>query len=167
MTGYFRSSLASLLFRQEKYSEAEIELRRSIDVYATTLPTDHQYVAASEHLLGEVMLRTNRLRDAEPLLTAAMHRWQRTTAAPSRAARSASALGETLYRLGRIKEAEKYLVDAYKVLAHDEASTPEERIKARERITRFYTDRGQRDKLEALMLATNEPAAPPAQARQN
>src|SRR5690606_19311305 len=148
--------------------EAEQQLRMSLDVYSKTLPPDHQYVASSEHMLGEVMLESSRLADAESLLTAALHRWRRTEATPTRAGRTASALGEVLYRLGRTSEAEKYLVEGYRILAADtETINREERIKARERITRFYTDRGQRDKLEALMLATNEPAAPPAQARQN
>jgi tetratricopeptide (TPR) repeat protein len=168
MTGYFRSSLASLLSRQNEYREAEQQLRMSLDVYSKTLPPDHQYVASSEHMLGEVMLGLNRLNDAEALLTAALHRWRRTGAPPTRAARTASVLGEVLYRLGRTSEAEKYLVEGYRVLAADaETVNREERIKARERVTRFYTDRGQRDKLEALMLATNESAVPPPQARQN
>lgn len=165
MTGYFHSSLAVLLFKQGRYSAAEQEVRHSLDIYARTLPPDHQYVAASEHFLGEIMLTTNRLKDAETLLSAAMHRWERTSPASSRAARSASALGEALYRMGRFNDAEKYLVEGYVGLARDNAAAAEDRTKARERITRFYIDRGQRDKLEALMLATNEPDATPPQAR--
>ena len=113
------------------------------------------------------MLETGKFTEAEPLLTAAMHRWKRTGATAARIARSASALGEVLYRLGRPKDAEKYLVDAYKVLAADDSTNREDRIKARERVRRFYLDRGEKDKLEALMLATNEAPSPPLQSRQH
>ena len=168
MTAYFQTALAAVLVKRKAYAEAERHLRRSLDVYSKTLPPDHQYVASSEHLLGDVMLQTNRFRDAEALLMAAMHRWNRTSAAGSRAARSASALGEALYRMGRADEAEKYLVESYKALAADDRANREERIKARERVKRFYTDRGQRQKLEQLLLATSEAETPPAtQARQH
>lgn len=155
MTGYFHSALAALLLRREKYPEAEEELRKSLDIYSKTLPPDHQYVASSEHLLGEVLLETNRLNDAEAMLTASMNRWKRTDSSAWRSARSASALGEVLYRQGRTREAEHYLADSYRTLAADEAADRETRVKARERIARFYTDRGQREKLEELMLATS------------
>lgn len=167
MTAYFHSALAYHLVRREEYREAEQHLRRSLDVYAKTLPPDHQYVASSEHMLGELMLNTRRLKDAEALLSASMHRWRRTKASSTRVARSASALGETLYRMGRAEEAEHYLVDGYTVLAADETASSEERIKARERLSRFYTDRGEHQKLQQLMLATTERATPPSQARQN
>ena len=71
--------------------------------------------------------------------------------------------------MGRADEAEKYLVEGYKALAADDRANREERINARERVKRFYTDRGQRQKLEQLLLATSEAeSAPPApaQARQ-
>ena len=90
------------------------------------------------------------------MLTAAMHRWKRTNAASWRIARSESALGEAVYRQGRAAEAERYLVESYKVLVNDEKADRESRIKAQERITRFYTDRGERSKLEDLMLATSQ-----------
>jgi hypothetical protein len=89
------------------------------------------------------------------MLTAAMNRWKRTDAPAWRSARSASALGEVLYREGRADEAERYLRDSYRTLVADEGADREARTQARERITRFYTDRGQRDKLDELMLATS------------
>ena len=65
--------------------------------------------ASAEYLLGEVCLETNRLSEAEAMLTASMNRWKRTDAPAWRSARSASALGEALYRQGRTREAEHYL----------------------------------------------------------
>jgi tetratricopeptide (TPR) repeat protein len=159
MTGFSHSTLAAVLVRQNKFNEAEEHLRRSLDTYAKTLPPDHQYVASSEHLLGELTLATGRLSEAEPLLTAAMNRWRRTNAAAWRSARSASALGEVLYLSGRANEAERYLTQSYRVLAADEGADRDARIKARERVKRFYTDRGQKEKLEELMLGANQPTA--------
>ncbi len=154
-TGYLQASLALILERRGNYKEAEQLARDSLTTFDKTLPPDHQYIAASEHILGEVLLDTRQFSRAEGILTAAMHRWERTHAVKWRVARTKSALGEAIYRQGRASEAERYLADSYRVLATEEHADREARIKAQERITRFYTDRGQREKLEELMLATN------------
>jgi eukaryotic-like serine/threonine-protein kinase len=154
-TPYFRSSYAWVLMRRGKYQEAERELRHSLDTLAKTRPADHQYVCSAEHLLGEVLLETNRLSDAEAVLTAAMNRWKRTDAPAWRSARSASALGEVLYRQGRLREAETYLTRSYRELAADDSADRDVRIKARQRVERFYINNGQREKLDELMLATS------------
>jgi serine/threonine protein kinase/Flp pilus assembly protein TadD len=155
MTGYLRTSLAQILTRLGRHTEAEPELRQALDLYARSLPTDHQYVATAEYVLGEVLLATNRLSDAEAMLTASMNRWKRTSAPPWRSARSASALGEALYLEGHIQEAEKYLVQSFRDLNADAGADLETRRKARERVSRFYTERGQQQKLQDLLLATN------------
>jgi serine/threonine protein kinase/TolA-binding protein len=164
-TPYFRTSYASVLMRRAKYTEAERELRHSLDTLAKTRPADHQYVCSAEHLLGEVLLETNRLTDAEGMLTAAMNRWKRTDAPAWRAARSASALGEVFYKQGRMREAEQYLTRAYTELAADDSADRDVRIKARQRVEHFYIANGQREKLNDLMLATSGAApnnAPPS-----
>jgi hypothetical protein len=111
-------------------------------------------MAASEHVLGEVLLETGRLQDSEAVLTSAVNRWKRTGAPRWRVARSESALGEVLYRQGRAAEAERYLVASYQALTTDEKADADARSKARERVAGFYTDRGERGKLEILMSAT-------------
>jgi hypothetical protein len=118
-------------------------------------------VAASEHVLGEVLLAKGEPAAAESVLTGAVNRWKRTKAPAWRVARSESALGEAVYRQGRAAEAERYLTESYKVLVADDTADREARVKAQERITRFYTDRGERRKLEELMLATRGPATAP------
>jgi len=156
MTGYLRTSLAQILTRQGKYLEAEPQLREALEIFGKTLDPDHQYVASAEYVLGEVLLATKRFPDAEAMLTASMNRWKRANAPAWRAARSANALGEALYHEGKIRDAEKYLVQSYEVLSQDVGADTATRQTARERITRFYTDRGERHKLDALMLATNQ-----------
>ena len=167
-TPYFRTAFASVLMRRGKYSDAERELRHSLDTLAKTRPPDHQYVSSAEHLLGEVLLETNRMSEAETMLTTAMNRWKRTDAPAWRVARSASALGEVLYREGRMQEAEAYLTRSYSELAADDSADREARIKARQRVERFYISNGQRDKLNELMLATSGASPRPnTQARPN
>jgi len=169
-TGYLQASLALILERRGKYQEAQQLAQDSLATFEKTLPPDHQYVAASEHILGEVLLETKQYARAESVLIGAMNRWQRTNAGAWRVARTESALGEAIYRQGRAAEAEHYLTESYQVLATAENGDRDARIKAQERVTRFYTDRGQREKLEELMLATSgtlkSPTAPTARASQ-
>jgi serine/threonine protein kinase/tetratricopeptide (TPR) repeat protein len=159
-TAYYRTSLAALLLRRARYGEAEKLLTHSLETYSRVLTPDHPYVASAEHVLGEVYLATNRLSAAEAMLSAAMNRLKRTNAAEWRIARSASALGEVLYREGRAAEAEAHLTDSYRKLAADQGADREARVKARQRVERFYTERGERNKLEALMLATSRDIEP-------
>src|SRR6185295_2835589 len=126
-----------------------------LTTFDKTLPPDHPYVAASEHILGEVLLDTKQFANAESVLMGAMNRLKRTNAGKWRVARTESALGEAIYRQGRAAEAEHYLTESYRILATEENGDSQARIKAQERVTRYYTDRGQRKKLEELMFATS------------
>jgi serine/threonine protein kinase/tetratricopeptide (TPR) repeat protein len=161
-TAYMLSGLAQIHFRQQKYKLAEEEARASLDVFAETLPPDHQYVASAEYLIGEILLATNRLTDAEAMLTASMNRWKRSDAPTWRAARSASALGEVLHRAGRVDFAEKYLLEGYTQLSVANGVDHQTRIKARERLARYYLDTGQREKLRELQLAVSQDLSPTA-----
>ena len=167
-TGYLQASLALILERRGKYAEAEQLARESLTTFDKTLPPDHPYVAASEHILGEVLLDTKQFANAESVLMGAMNRLKRTNAGKWRVARTESALGEAIYRQGRAAEAEHYLTESYRILATEENGDSQARIKAQERVTRYYTDRGQRKKLEELMFATSSDPktikAPTAQA---
>jgi eukaryotic-like serine/threonine-protein kinase len=158
LTGYYRTSLASIQIERREYAQAEQQLRTAIASFQT-LGGDHPYVAAAEHYLGEVLLRTNRLTDAESVFMAAMNRSKRANEPAWRAARSASGLGETLYREGRAREAEPYLVNSYHTLVADEHADSGAQATARERLVRFYTDRGQSDKLHALIDETRAGSA--------
>ncbi len=160
-TGYILASLAQIHWRLDELELAEKEIRSALDIFATTLPADHQYVAAGEYVMGEIMLARHQLVDAEAVLTASMHRWRRSDAPPWRAARSASALGESLHRQGRHAEAEKHLRDGYLELTVGAGADQQTKTRARERIARFYVDTGQREKLNDLQLATShDPSAP-------
>jgi serine/threonine protein kinase len=162
MTGYLWTNLAQIHFKQGDLAKAESDVRTALDIFATTLPADHQYVAAGEYVMGEIMLAMNRLPDAEAMLTASMNRWTRTDAPSWRAARSASALGETLHRQGRKTEAEKYLLEGYRGLTAGNGIDQQTRTKARERVARYYIDTNQRQKLNELQLAVSHEVSPSA-----
>ena len=159
--GYLQTMLATVLIRNEKFQDAEDLLRETLDLFAKHLPPDHQYIASTEHYLGEALLAQKKNADAAKVLTAAMDRWTRTAAPGWRVARSKSALGEALHQLGRSQEAERYLVDSYLELSAEPAADQDSKRLARERITRFYTDLGQRSKLDALLLGQKRDGVSP------
>jgi eukaryotic-like serine/threonine-protein kinase len=136
-TGMIATTLSITLIRLQKYAEAEIRLREALTTLAATVQPDNQYIAAAEYFLGEVLLATKRPGQAEAILTASMHRWQRAGAPPWRAMRSASALGEALYRQGRTQEGVRYLTESLSALSTDANADPEAKEKAHERFSRY------------------------------
>ena len=165
-TGYYRTSLASIQIQRREYAQAEPQLKTAIDVFMKTLATDHPYVAAAEQYLGEVMLKTGRPKDAEATFMAAMQRSKRANEPQWRIARAASGLGEALYRQGRARDAETYLVSSYRTLSTDDTADENAQAAARERVVRFYTDRGEPGKLQALIEDTR-PGTSSAASRTN
>jgi eukaryotic-like serine/threonine-protein kinase len=163
VVGYQRTVLAAILLQRGNHKEAEQQSRAALTIFDKRLPPDHQYVASAEHVLGEALLELGQLEQAEAALNGAVNRWKRNDVPAWRVARSESALGQTLYRLGRTAEAERYLKRSYMVLAADEHADREARIKAQQRISQFYIDRGQREKLGELSLATRGEAGPPTE----
>ncbi|HKR37739.1 MAG TPA: tetratricopeptide repeat protein, partial [Steroidobacteraceae bacterium] len=152
--GYLQTMLATVEMRQGRFKEAEQVLRDTLVLYAKNVRSDHQYVASAEHYLGEALLAQNKFHEAEVVLLAATERWKRTGAPGWRSARSASALGEALNGLGRVDEAERYLVDSYRELNADPGADGDSKRIARERVSKFYTALGQRQKLNTLLLET-------------
>jgi tetratricopeptide (TPR) repeat protein len=163
-TAYYRTSLGAIQIERKEYAAAEAQLRAAIATLDKTVPGDHPYMASAEHFLGEALLQTNRLKDAEAVFMAAMNRSRRGNEPEWRQARSASGLGEALYRQGRASEAEPYLVNSYRTLSADRNADASAQLAARERVVRFYTDRGQAGKLHALIEETR-PQTPSAAAR--
>ncbi|HKQ14055.1 MAG TPA: protein kinase [Steroidobacteraceae bacterium] len=165
-TAYYRTQLGAIEIERKEYAEAETQLRSAIANLQKSVPADHPYMVSAEHYLGEVLLRSNRLRDAEAVFMSAMNRSRRANQPEWRAARSASGLGEALYRQGRASEAEPFLVNSFRTLSADRNADASAQAAARERVVRFYTDRGQPQKLHALTEETH-PEASSAAARTN
>lgn len=155
--GYLKTMLATIAMKQAKFVDAEQLLRDTLELFAPNLPPDHQYIASAEHYLGEALLGQRKYEHAEPVLIAAMERWKRSDAPPWRSARSASALGEVLHRQGRKQEAEPYLVDSFRQLNADVGADEDSKRAARQRVTRFYKELGQTQKLDALLRESSQP----------
>jgi serine/threonine protein kinase len=148
---YLQVLLGTVLLKQSRYDDAAAHLSATLESLGKSLPADHQYVASTEHYLGEALAAVGKLVDAEGHLTAAMNRWKRTDAPPWRSARSASALGEVLHRQGKMVAAETHLTSSYAILAKAPGVDQETREKARVRITNFYIETDQRSKLEDVL----------------
>jgi serine/threonine protein kinase/tetratricopeptide (TPR) repeat protein len=164
-TAYYRTSLAAVQIERREYAAAETQLRAALVTFNKTLVADHPYIASAEHYLGEVLLQTNRPKDAEPVFMTAMNRSKHANEPEWRQARSASGLGEALYRQGRTKDAETYLVSSYRTLSADRNADANSQAIARQRLERFFTDRGQPERLQALIDETRHPEAPAAASR--
>ncbi|HXS89852.1 MAG TPA: tetratricopeptide repeat protein [Steroidobacteraceae bacterium] len=160
-TAVYRTSLAVIQIDRKEYAEAEAQLRSAIANLQQSVPADHPYRASAEHFLGEVLLRSKRLKEAEAVFTTAMNRSRRANEPTWRAARSASGLGEALYRQGRASEGEQYLVNSSRTLSADRNADASAKATARERVVRFYTERGQSDELQALTNGTLRADAQP------
>jgi tetratricopeptide (TPR) repeat protein len=154
-TGYFRTTLATAHIERGEYAEAETQARAAIAVFGK-MPPDHPYMASAEYYLGVALLATHRPKDAEQYFTAAMNRAKRASEPDWRVARAASGLGEALYRQGRAGEAESYLVNSYRTVSTNPSADANTQAVVHDRVVRFYTERKQLDRLQALMETTQE-----------
>ncbi|MGH8176191.1 MAG: tetratricopeptide repeat protein, partial [Steroidobacter sp.] len=151
--------------RGEKFADAEALLRNTLELFTGRLPIDHQYVASAEYYLGEALVAQKKLANAERVLTASIERCKRNGAPAWRSARSVNALGEIFHQLGRSQDAERYLVDSYRVLIAAPAADQDSKRLAQQRITRFYTELKQRNKLDALLRERAQENVSPAAAK--
>jgi serine/threonine protein kinase/TolA-binding protein len=156
LVGYQHTSLAVLLLKMKQPKAAEEEIRAALAIHAKSLPADHQYIAAAEHVLGEILTAQGRYKEAEETLLAARDRWQRAAAPPWRIARTVSALGETVYRQHRLEEAEQLLIEGYRGVVSDVSATPDSRLRARERLEKFYRETGRPEKLRQVLAQRTE-----------
>ena len=156
-TGYSRTTLAMIQIQRGEYADAEVQSRAALAVFEKTLPPDHPYVASAEYQLGMALLATERPKDAEACFRAAMNRAKRAGEPEWRVARAASGLGDALYRQGRAREAEPYLVDSYRTISTSKNADVSTQEVVRDRVVRFYTERRQPDRLQALMATTQRP----------
>ena len=146
--GYLQTMLATV-GSATKFADAEHMLRDTLDLFDkniapiinTSLPPSTTWAKRS---------RAEKFADAETVLS---QQWIAGNAPARRLAlaRSASALGEVLHRQRRNEEAERYLVESYRELSADPAADRDSRRIAHERIARFYTELGQKQKLDALI----------------
>ena len=146
-----------------RFAEAEQILRETLILFSKNVRGDHQYIASAEHYLGETLLAQHKFREAEPYCSL------RSSVGNAQARRRgvlrghANALGEALEGLARKDEAEQYLVDSYRELSADPGADNDSKRLARERVTKFYTAPGQREKLNTLAETGGGSSRPPTE----
>jgi DNA-binding winged helix-turn-helix (wHTH) protein len=153
--GFLRTTLGIYLLSQDKFADAETQLRQSLELLVKAFPGGHVHIASAQHYLGEVLVALGKLPEAEKALTQAIDYCTKTNAPTWRSARSQSALGEVRHRQRRFAEAEQQLVDSYHELVKEESVDYATKNRARERVVRFFSERGQQHYLRAV-LATAE-----------
>ncbi len=152
ITAQTRDRLAITLWQQGQFEEAEQQLRLALDEYSATVSADSLFVASSEHNLAEVLLATNRAREAVAQLSITLARLKRLNAVPWRIARSENTLGQALLALGKPQQAGPYLERSYQILSTTLGVTPDVVLLARERLDTFYAHTGQNQKLLGLRV---------------
>lgn len=155
MLAYYRTSLGSIQNERGEWTEAEAQWRAALALFEKSSPADNPHRAAAEYHLGVVLLAKHRPKDAEAYFRAAMGRAQRSGESEWRVARAASGLGEALYAQGRVREAESYLVNSYRTVSSSPSADARTQEVVRNRIARFYTERGEIDKLPALSASVD------------
>jgi eukaryotic-like serine/threonine-protein kinase len=149
--GYLLTTLGVIQNDAGRYAEAEATWRTAIAVFEKNTPADHPHRAAAEYHLGVTLLASHRPKQAEAYFRAAMGRAQRAGEAEWRVARAASGVGEALYAEGRAREAESYLVSSYRIVSSTRDADVRTQQAVHDRVVRFYTERAQPDRLQALM----------------
>ena len=150
-TGVSRTLLAMMLTQRGEHPEAEAQGLTAIAIFEKTGTPDHPQRAAAEYFLAVTLLATHRPKDAEARFRAAMSMAQRAGEAEWRVARAASGVGEALYVQGRAGEAEPYLVDSYRIVSSSQYADENSKAAVRDRVVRFYTERRQTVRLQALL----------------
>jgi tetratricopeptide (TPR) repeat protein/predicted Ser/Thr protein kinase len=135
-TGFYHTSLATVLVRERKYEEAQSHLHIAIDIYGSTLPKDHQYVASARHWLGEALLANGRAKEALAELESAMEIWKKSNGPEWMIARTQSALGQALMDTGQLAQGRRELRTAYEYLRANRGAEREETRIAAERLQR-------------------------------
>jgi serine/threonine protein kinase len=132
--GYLIDSIANLYYKMGNLADAEREVRAALEIYATTLASDHMYVASSKELLGEILFARGDAEGAESALRQAIPIWQAKDVTQSRRARAQSTLAAVLHERGHLAEAESLLVESVQILSAQRGDRDELTMKARERL---------------------------------
>jgi len=132
-TARVRSLLAGCLYDLDKLEEAELQAQLALESQrGLAVPPLH--LAATELLLGSVLVESRRLDEAEPLLVEALRRRREALPASSwQIAEAELQLARLMLISGRFEEAEPLLVRAGKVLA-DRLSPADRRVELARRL---------------------------------
>jgi serine/threonine-protein kinase len=109
---YQIAEVAWVLYKKKRYVETVAEIRNAMEILERAGDPDHPYIASTQHLLGESLIKLGKYNEAERALLTELRVLKITKSEPWRVARANSALGEALLEQGRIREAEVLLMAA-------------------------------------------------------
>lgn len=142
-TSYARTTLGRIQWKIGNLSSAELELRRALDVYKTTLSPSHPYITSAEYLLAEVLLAQRKHRVAADLARKTIHQMKETNEAAWRIARSETTLAQALIELGSTSEGRRLLESSYAILASNSNTNLSALTLTKGRLTSLYRDLGE------------------------
>ena len=125
VTGAHLQQLGALLYRQEKFPEAEAVLRESLQLQRSVRGGDHPAVAQCSIALAKLAARQGRFQEGGELARDALRIYEaRPDGAAWLRADAQSALGAALTGQGRFTEAETLLVEGFDVLRDQSIAPP-------------------------------------------
>src|SRR5262249_45112402 len=125
-------------YEQGKYDLAEKDARRALKI-VEGIPNGASYVAGVNVALGQILVKTGRAREAEPLLRHALATRRRAAKRGNYTAVAAGALGECLAAEKRYAEAEPLLIESYEVFKSLHVPMSPAIKRARDRLVSLYT----------------------------
>ena len=134
---YGLASLAMSHYYQGKYDLAEQDARRALKI-VEKLPTGTHYYAGVYNVLGLILNRTGRSREAEPLLREVLAIREQVAKRSNYTALALGALGECLTTQKRYAEAEPLLRESYDMLQILHVPQSPALKEARERLASLY-----------------------------
>ena len=109
---YQVAEVAWVLYKKKRYVETVAEIKNAMEILEQAGDPDHPYIASTQHLLGESLIKLGKYNEAERALLTELRVLKITKSEQWRVARANSALGEALLEQGRIREAEVLLMAA-------------------------------------------------------
>jgi ATP/maltotriose-dependent transcriptional regulator MalT len=153
-------AVAKLYLDAGDLDAAESTARAVLKIYEKSLPPRHLYVAATRHLLGEVLLRRGQLQAAEAELRAALD-IDHSSAGPDdwRAARTEASLGWLLIEKNDSAEGEPMLVEARSELLKKVGPLHPEVQLATKRLADYYREHHREAEAARVLGEVKQPAA--------
>jgi tetratricopeptide (TPR) repeat protein len=160
MAAYFMDAVAKLYLDGGNLDAAESTARKVLAIYEKTLPPRHLYVAASRHLLGEVLLRRGKLTEAEAELRAALDIDLDSAGTGGwRSARNEASLGWLLIAENNSADGEPLLVAARLKLLKTVGPLHPEAELATKRLAEYYREHHREAEAARILGELKQPAA--------
>jgi serine/threonine protein kinase len=139
LVGYYMDAVAKLYLDADDLGAAESTARKVLAIYEKSLPARHIFVAATRHLLGEVLLRRGQFTDADRELRAALDIGL-ASGGPGdwRSARTEASLGWLLIAENNAAEGEPMLIAAQSKLLKSLGPLHPEVALASQRLAQYY-----------------------------